>query len=154
MEFKNIHGSRRPLGGYNQYDFEVQHYFHYSNQRRVIATRVKSVLTTPHTDTFVPFYLDPRLGGSDDLRGYRPYRFYDQNSIVATVEYRWNVMQPIEMAIFADAGKVYHDWDSFSLSRMRADVGFGLRVHGGSNVPLRVDFGFSREGAQVWLNFY
>jgi hypothetical protein len=153
-QFQNINGSRRVLGGFNQYDLQAQKYFHYWNKRRVIATRIKATLTTPHPNTFVPFYLEPRLGGSDDLRGFRPYRFYDQNSIVATAEYRWKVVEPLDMALFADAGKVYRDSDTLSLSRMQTDIGFGLRAKAGRNVPFRLDVGFSREGAQLWLNFY
>jgi hypothetical protein len=153
-EFQNVNGSRMALGGFNRYDLEAQQYFHFWNKRRVVATRIKSTLTTPHPNAFVPFYLEPTLGGSDDLRGFRPYRFYDQNSVVATAEYRWTVMEVLDMALFADAGKVYHDATSFSLSRIQADIGIGLRAKVGENVPFRVDVGCSREGVHVWLTFY
>jgi hypothetical protein len=153
-QFENVDGTRRALGGFNQYDFQAQQYVPFWNKRRVIALRARATLTAPHSNTFVPFYLEPRLGGPDDMRGFRPYRFYDQNSVTATAEYRWTVVEALDMAVFADAGKVYHNWDSFSLSHTAADVGFGLRAKAGSSVPFRIDFGFSREGVQVWLNFF
>jgi outer membrane protein assembly factor BamA len=153
-QFEVVEGSRRRLGAFNEYDFEAQHYFHFWNRRRVVATRFKTSLTTPKPGTFVPFYLQPRLGGQDDLRGFRPYRFYDQNSVLVQGEYRWTVMQPLEVALFGDGGKVFHDWQNFSLAGLEADAGIGLRVRRNEFVPFRLDVGFSREGVQVWAIFY
>ncbi len=153
-QFENVHGSRGAFGGFNQYDFQAHQYIPIWNKRRVIALRAQATLTAPHSGTDVPFYLEPRLGGPDDLRGFRAYRFYDRNAALATAEYRFTVVESLEMALFADAGKVYRNWDSFSIAHTQADVGFGLRAHAGSTVPFRVDFGFSREGVQVWLNFF
>ncbi len=140
--------------GYNQYDFEGQQYVPFWNKRRVVALRVKATLTAPHDGATVPFFLEPTLGGPDDLRGFRPYRFYDRNEFNATAEYRWTVVEALDMAVFADAGKVYHNWNTFSLAQVQSDIGFGLRAKAGSSVPFRMDFGFSREGVQVWLDFY
>jgi outer membrane protein assembly factor BamA len=120
----------------------------------VIATRFKTSLTTPRQGTFAPFYLEPRLGGQDDLRGFRPYRFYDQNSVLVQGEYRWTVMEPLEVALFGDGGKVFHEWRNFSLGGLEADAGVGLRVRRNEFVPFRLDIGFSREGVQVWAIFY
>jgi hypothetical protein len=153
-QFQVVEGSQRKLGAFNEYDFEAQQFFHFWNKRRVIATRFKTSLTTPKPNTFVPFYLEPRLGGQDDLRGFRPYRFYDQNSVLVQGEYRWTVMEPLELAVFGDGGKVFHDWQNFSLGGLEVDAGVGLRVRRNEFVPLRVDAGFSREGFQVWLIFY
>ncbi len=153
-EFQFVNGSQRRLGAFNEYDFEAQQYFHFWNKRRVIATRFKTSLTTPRNGTFVPFYLEPRLGGQDDLRGFRPYRFYDQNSVLVQGEYRWTVLQPLELAFFSDGGKVFHDWQNFSLGGLEVDAGVGLRVRMNDTVPFRVDIGFSREGFQVWAIFY
>lgn len=153
-DFENVEGTERLLGGFNRYDFQAQQYAPFWNKRRVIAFRLKATLTAPHRNTLVPFYLEPTLGGPDDMRGFRPYRFYDQNAVTATAEYRWTVVEALDMAIFVDDGKVYHDWNTFSMSGMQSDVGFGFRAKSGSSVPFRLDFGFSREGVQVWLDFY
>ncbi len=153
-EFQNIDGSPSALGQFNRYDFEAQQYLHFWNKRRVIAARVKSTLTTPHQGSIVPFYLEPTLGGPDDLRGFRPYRFYDRNAVFANAEYRWTVTEALDMALFADAGKVYHDATSFSLAHVQTDIGVGLRAKVGDAVPFRLDVGCSREGVHVWLTFY
>ena len=62
------------------------------------------IATDPHAGNLVPFYLQPTLGGSDDLRGYRSFRFYDNNSVVLNGEYRWEVFSGLDMALFVDAG--------------------------------------------------
>jgi hypothetical protein len=150
-KFQNFNGSRRALGGFNQYNFEGQYYVPFWNKRRVIALRAKAALTTPHNNTFVPFYLEPRIGGGDDLRGFSSFRFHDQNAVVATAEYRWTIIPVLDMALFADAGKVYADADQISIGHMHTDLGFGLRVRAANTIPVRVDVGFSREGTEFWL---
>jgi outer membrane protein assembly factor BamA len=151
--FQNFTGLNA-TANYDQFDFDGQQYVPFWNRRRVLALHLKSVLTLPHDNSAVPFFLEPTLGGPNDLRGFRPYRFYDRNMVYATAEYRWTVTEALDMAVFADAGKVYRDWNTFSLGQFQSDVGFGLRAKAGSTVPFRIDFGFSREGVQVWLNFY
>ena len=62
-------------------------------------------------------------------------------------------MEVLDMALFADAGKVYHDATTFSLSRIQTDIGIGLRAKMGENVPFRLDVAGSREGVYIWLTF-
>ena len=74
-------------------DLDAQHYISFFNRKRVIALRAKTssrtIMTFANGSAVVPFYMQPVLGGSDDLRGFRQWRFYDNNLIVATAEYRW-----------------------------------------------------------------
>jgi outer membrane protein assembly factor BamA len=93
------------------------------------------------------------LGGSDDLRGYRPFRFYDNNSLVFNAEYRWEVFSGLDMALFADAGKVYPRWQQTNFENLEASFGFGFRFNVRNDVFLRIDTGFSHEGFQVWFKF-
>ncbi len=151
--FQNVNGRRRALGGFNQYDFDAQLYIPFWNHRRIIAFRGRASLTDPHQNTFVPFYLGPHLGGSDDLRGFSSFRFHDQNSVIATAEYRWTVMPLLDMTLFADAGKVFHDVDNMSSAHFMSDIGFGFRARSGNSAPIKLDVGISREGVQVWLIF-
>jgi hemolysin activation/secretion protein len=97
--------------------------------------------------------MQPTLGGFNDLRGYRPLRFYDDNAVVASAEYRWEVSTGFDLAVFGDAGEVFHRPSQFSLSRIQNDVGFGLRFNNQRNLMFRIDTGFSREGFQVWVAF-
>ncbi len=132
---------------------EAQQYFSLFNQRRVIALRARIEATDPHSGQAVPFYLQPTLGGSEDLRGFRPFRFYDNNSVLAQAEYRWEVFSGLDMALFADAGRVFHNWRQMNFRDPEIDGGFGFRFNVRNDVFMRIDTGFSREGFQVWLKF-
>ena len=138
---------------FRKMDLEVQQYIPFFNLRRVIALRGKSVLTYTNAGQTVPFYLQPTLGGSEDLRGFRPFRFYDDNLIVFNAEYRWESFSGLDVALFADAGKVFHQHAQWNLKDLEACAGFGFRFNVRNNVFLRIDVGFSHEGFQVWFKF-
>ncbi|MBZ5514164.1 MAG: BamA/TamA family outer membrane protein [Acidobacteriia bacterium] len=132
---------------------DLQQYIPFFNQRRVLVLHAQSVLTYPDDRSVVPFYLQPVLGGSEDLRGFRSFRFYDNNLILVNGEYRWEVFSGLDMALFADSGKVFHRHADWNLRDMEADFGFGFRFNVRSNVFMRIDTGFSHEGFQVWFKF-
>jgi len=134
-------------------DLEVQQYFPFFNGKRVIALRARTMMTYENPNQTVPFYWQPVLGGSDDLRGFRPYRFYDNNLIVANVEYRWEAFSGLDMALFFDAGKVAPKRSQINFHNLETAAGFGFRFNGRNSVFLRLDFGFSHEGFQMWLKF-
>jgi outer membrane protein assembly factor BamA len=147
--------SDRKFGSYSfrRLDLEVQQYLPFANRRRVIALRGKSVLTHTSDGDRVPFYLQPTLGGSDDLRGFRSFRFYGDNLLVLNAEYRWESFSGLDMAIFADAGKVFPRHAQWNLKDLEGTVGFGFRFNIRNNVFMRLDVGFSHEGHQIWLKF-
>jgi outer membrane protein assembly factor BamA len=138
---------------FNRTDLEAQQYFSFFNQRRVIALRGRLQATDPHSGNRVPFYLQPTLGGPDDLRGFPAFRFYDNTALLLSGEYRWEVFSGLDMALFVDAGRVYHNWQDITLAGMQTDAGFGFRFNVRNAVFLRLDTGFSREGFQIWLRF-
>ena len=141
------------LHSFRRMDLEVQQYIPFFNRRRVIALRGKSVLTYTGDGQRVPFYLQPTLGGSEDLRGFRPFRFYDDNLVVLNAEYRWESFSGLDMAVFADGGKVFHQRAQWNLKDLEGSAGFGFRFNVRNNVFMRIDVGFSHEGFQLWLKF-
>jgi outer membrane protein assembly factor BamA len=141
------------LHSFRRMDLEVQQYIPFYNLRRVIALRGKSVLTYAGSGQRVPFYLQPTLGGSEDLRGFRPFRFYDDNLVALNAEYRWESFSGLDMALFADGGKVFPRRAQWNLKDLEADVGFGFRFNVRNSVFMRIDVGFSHEGFQLWLKF-
>jgi hypothetical protein len=150
----NRYDDRRSLGyGFNLYEAELRQYVPFYNQRRVIALRARTHLTDTHAGETVPFYLQPWLGGPDDLRGFRPFRFRDRNSLLLNAEYRWEVFAGMDMALFADAGKVFPRRGQLNFSRLEKSYGFGFRFNVRNRTFLRMDFGFSREGFQAWFRF-
>ncbi len=152
-EFSDFSDVRRDAYSFDELHLEAQQYIPFFNRRRVIALRGRILATDPHAGNRVPFYLQPTLGGSDDLRGYRAFRFYDNNSAVLNGEYRWEVFSGLDMALFVDAGQVFDRWQQINFRRLDTDYGFGFRFNVHNDVFLRVDTGFSSEGFAIWFKF-
>jgi outer membrane protein assembly factor BamA len=121
------------------------------NRTRVITVRGASSLTNPGSGQRVPFYLQPTLGGWDSLRGYRPYRFYGNNSVLVNAEHRWELSPILDLVAFSDAGKVFARWSQWNLHSLESDVGFGLRLRYRTHTVFSFDTGFSHEGFQIWF---
>jgi outer membrane protein assembly factor BamA len=112
-----------------------------------------AVLTDAGAGQQVPFYYQPTLGGSQQLRGFREFRFRDQNSLVMSAEYRWEASWMLDAAVFVDAGKVAATRSDLNLRDLAASYGVGLRVHSNSAFVARLDLAFSREGFIPLLRF-
>jgi outer membrane protein assembly factor BamA len=154
--FVQLHDySDRTFGLYNfqRLDAEAQQYVPFFNKRRVIAVRARTELTFNDGGAPLPFYMQPSLGGADDLRGFRPFRFRDNNLLIMNTEYRWEVFSGLDMAVFADAGKVFARRSQLDFSNLETSAGFGFRFNARNNVFLRLDFGFSHEGFQIAFKF-
>jgi hypothetical protein len=128
-------------------------YIPFWNQNRVIALRAKTEFSLHSGDQVVPFYMQTTLGSDEDLRGFRRYRFYGENSIVLNAEYRWEVSTRFDMALFVDAGKVFNRPGEVSLHDLETSAGFGFRFKDNESIAARFDTAFSREGFHVWLKF-
>jgi outer membrane protein assembly factor BamA len=153
VHYTDFDDVRRSHYSFQRLDLEADQYFGFLNDQHVIALRGKVEATEAGSDQQIPFYLEPTLGGPDDLRGYRAFRFYDHDAAVFTGEYRWNVLGSLAMAIFYDAGQVFDKWQQIGLHNLHTDYGFGFRVKTSKGVFMRVDTGFSHEGVAVWARF-
>ena len=131
----------------------VEEYLPFLNEKRVIFLRGETNFSFHSDDQVVPFYLQSTLGSDTTLRGYPWLRFYDENSLALTAEYRWEILTGFDMALFGDFGKVFNKPSQISLSGLRNSFGFGFRFKYGRAMVARLDTGFSREGVQVWLKF-
>jgi hypothetical protein len=151
--FEYLHDRDLELYSHRRLRLEAQQYVPFFNRRRVIALRAMSVLTYENPRQRVPFYLQPTVGGSDDVRGFLPFRFHDNNMIVLNGEYRWEIFTGLDGALFYDAGKVFPKRSQLNLHSLEGSAGFGFRLNVGNTVFMRIDVGFSHEGAQVWLKF-
>jgi outer membrane protein assembly factor BamA len=134
---------------------EAQQFIPLFNKKRVIAGRAKTILSYPGWLQRTPFYLQPSLGAADDLRGFRPFRFYDNNSFVMNGEWRWEILSGVEGALFADAGKVFARPRNLNFSRLEKSYGGGLRFRAPMTgaLVMRMDVAASREGVQFWFVF-
>jgi outer membrane protein assembly factor BamA len=133
-------------------DMEASQYIPLFNGTRVFALHGSSSLTTAGNGQRVPFYLQPTLGGSNTLRGYRFNRFYGDNSVMVNGEYRWFCSPALDMAVFADAGKAFNHWEQWNFHNLESNVGFSMRFKGRAARPaLTLDTAFSHEGFQIWF---
>ena len=152
-QFSNYLDVRRGGYSFDRLDLEVDQYIPLFNRTHVIALRGKIEASDAYTGDHVPFYLQPTLGGPDDLRGFRAFRFYDNNAAILNGEYRWQVFHGMDMALFVDAGQVFDRWQQINLRGVETDYGFGFRMIQRDAVFLRIDTGFSREGFAIWFKF-
>lgn len=132
---------------------EAEQYFPFLNEKRVIALRARTDLSFTSTGHTVPFYMQPTLGGPDDVRGFARFRYHDANATVLNAEYRWEVSSALDMAMFADAGNVFARPGLIGFRDMKTAAGLGFRVKTRDSVVLRMDAGASTEGFRLWVTF-
>jgi len=148
------HDRKLGLYSFRRWRMEVQQYLPFFNERRVIAFRGKLESTDANSTQQVPFFLMPTLGGSEDLRGYREFRFRDKNALVLNLEYRWEAFSGLDMALFGDAGNVFQNVGDIRLNKLKTSYGFGFRFNTEQSVFWRIDFGFSpAEGMRSFVKF-
>ena len=111
------------------------------------------MLSFPKEDNQLPLYLQPVLGGNDDLRGFGGYRFRDNHSLYLGVEHRWHASSNLEMAAFVDAGKVVPLKREVDATRLHYSGGIGFRVRVRSAIVSRIDFAVSGEGFRIVWTF-
>jgi outer membrane protein assembly factor BamA len=153
FQYSWFHDRGLLLHGFRRMDIDLQQFIPFLNKTRVIALRAKTTLTETDRNENVPFYLQPVLGGSDDLRGYRFFRFSDRNSMVMNAEYRWEIFSGLDGALFFDAGKVFPRRGMLNFSNLESSAGFGLRFNARNSTFMRIDAAFGQEGFQLWVKF-
>ncbi len=142
----------------NAYSFDLlstqgEYYFTFANGMRTLVLRARNETAFTSGTNQVPFYLQPTIGGADDLRGYDRYRFYGNGSSVVNVEYRWPLAQVIDLALFVDGGNVYDRPGLIGIRHTRGNAGIGARFKNKDTTFMRFDIGASPEGVQVWFVF-
>lgn len=132
-------------------NLDAQQYIPLFDGKRVIALHGETWLTDTNATQTVPFYMQPTLGGPDTLRGFEAFRYYGNNAVLIQSEYRWEASSVLDLALFADGGKVFQNWNELNFHKLESDFGFGLRFKSASATALRIDTGFSHEGFKVWF---
>ena len=113
----------------------------------------------------MPFWAQARLGGDESaltdqqtLRGYGTGRYVDNNLFVANMEMRTRVWDmdmfgthgTLELAPFAEAGRVAHDLAYNPVSQLHPVGGLGFRGIAQPFVVGYVDVGYGAEGASIF----
>ena len=125
--------------GFRTFEADLQHFFPIFDKKRVIALRGRIVTTGAEAGQIVPFYFRPTLGGSDSLRSARDFRFRDSNMMAVNAEYRWEAFSGLDMALFADLGKVAPRAADLDFGDLERAFGLGFRFNTYRAVFLRLD---------------
>ena len=138
-------------------DIDLQQYVGFFNRSRVIALRAHTRLTDTRDGQTVPFYLQPVIGGSDDLRGFRPIPLSPaRTASTLGAGIPLGPSSPAcDGALFVDgaAKSSQNGRDNSNFKDLEGSAGFGLRFNARNRTFMRLDVGFSHEGFQIWFKF-
>ena len=138
---------------FRQVDAIIDQYWPYSNRTRVFALHLQGTYTFIDEGQEVPFYLQPTLGGNDDLRAFQRYRFYANNRFYLNFEHRWYAFSGMDVALFVDAGKVANNARLLYRENLRVGGGIGFRFKLAETVIMRIDQAYGNEGYRFMWTF-
>lgn len=156
---------------FTRIDVEARHKFAVFGPHRRLTLHGWMATTEPRSGNTVPFYMQPSLGGTGELRsvgadligsdgsratlrGFDDFRFRDLNLMLLQAEYRVPVWGPVDASVFVDAGKVAARRADLNFSGLKRDYGFSISVMRGPNTVARTEFGFGGgEGMHVKVSF-
>jgi len=115
--------------------------------RRVIAARVKYGWINGNVPYFEQFF----AGGPDTLRGYDPDRFWGNQTLLMTLEYRHPLQKAFNIIGFVDYGGAWGGYgavNDYSQSKdFRLHIGYGAGLSFRTQFGLiRVDLGWNENG--------
>jgi outer membrane protein assembly factor BamA len=136
---------------FDRVELDLQQYISLLRDRRVLALHGLVSWSDADAGHEVPFYLQRTLGGPDDLRGFRRFRFRDRNLLLLQAEYRWEIFPAVDGAIFYDAGKVASRGTDLDLHDLESDYGIGFRFGTSNGVFLRVEGAFGSSAGKHFI---
>jgi hypothetical protein len=143
---------------FRRFDADLRNKFPFADKNE-IRIRGRLSFSEASAGQRVPFYLMETLGGSnirgdDTLRGFRDYRFRDNDFVLLQMEYLRTLYGPIDFIGFYDTGKVASNISDFGNGRLRHTYGLGIVVvpRRGDNILFRfyVALG-SGEGSHTYI---
>jgi hypothetical protein len=107
----------------------------------------------------VPFYERPTLGGENSLRGFGDDRFISSYAVLFNVEERVALIDrsimgsviEVSVAPFLDVGRVGSRVTNQFFSIFQVNPGVGIRLLARPNIASRLDVGYGRDGANVYV---
>jgi len=104
------------------------------------------------------------LGGLRTIRGFKQDRYVGRVATLLNLEVRWTFWEfdlklakkqhfALMLAPFFDVGRVFDSLADFDLRRFRNGQGAGLRIAWNQATIVVVDYGVSREGSNLYINF-
>jgi hypothetical protein len=101
------------------------------------------------------------LGGLRTIRGFAQDRFVGRAVTLANLELRWTFVDfdvkkqhfALMLVPFIDAGRVFDTLDDFEFKAFQNGQGAGFRIAWNQATIIVVDYGVSREGSSLYVNF-
>lgn len=134
---------------FQRLDVQVRQFIPILRANQVLALRALASITDIKDANQVPFFLFPKLGGGEELRGFGDFRFRDRNRMLLTAEYRWTPSRFMDFAIFYEAGKVAARREDLDFNDLHNCWGFGVRFHTFNVTPLRIEYAHSVEADRI-----
>lgn len=155
----SVEVSSKNLGSsanYQHYEAEAKGYIPLDNKRYITAFRFAFNQTLGND---VPFLERSILGGETTLRGYGRNRFIDSSYVLCNLEerirlFRWEVFDvnaDWELAPFIDFGAVMERMGKLTSHNFEFNPGIGFRAIVRPNIVGRLDIGFGKDGAAVFV---
>lgn len=132
---------------------DIRRYFNIYD-RRILALRLLvQDIYQPGGTAPTPFYLLNRLGGQDNLRGFKSDRFTGNDLAFVSAEYRYPIWDSIDAFLLMDAGRIFDQIENdFRLRNWEWNYGFGMRVWKTSGLILSATFARSNEETRYYLS--
>jgi outer membrane protein assembly factor BamA len=157
-----VEAAERALGSqatFVRYGLEGRLLWPLVNDRLVTAMRG---LVERVEGTEVPFFEQSALGGDDTLRGFGDDRFRDTGRILLSLEERIRlfaltyrgIRTAFELALFTEAGRVFHTFSTLDTRNVQTVVGTGVRLVVTSQIVAKIDVGLGSEGTAVFAGLH
>lgn len=134
-----------------EYTIDLRQFMDLGGSAGSLAGQIKAHIQ----DGDSPFYLLPKLGGMDGLRGYLSGRYIDQSLLYGRVEWRSReFFKGLGCAAFAGLGDVAPNPDKWTTGAQFYTVGAGLRytINEQEQVKIRIDMGFGNGDSGFYLS--
>jgi hypothetical protein len=135
--------------GFQQMDYEAVQHLPILREAWVLSFHALARTTSTKSNQQIPFFMLPRLGSGETLRGFNSFRFRDRNSLLLQGEWRIMVNRYMDLALFYDTGKVAAHTSDLDLNGLKNDYGIGFRLHTPFNTPFRFEVARSNEGTRL-----
>ena len=66
--------------------------------------------------------------------------------LILTGEYRWRIIDQIQLAVFADAGNTWSSWSASNLGQLHRGAGLGVRIEVPMLGVLGLDYAYGFDG--------
>jgi hypothetical protein len=152
VDWSDYHDTKG-ANSFRRVDAEVDQFIPLLRENWVIALRAAASSTDATGGNTVPYFMMPDVGGSRSLRGYQTWRFRDRNRLLFSGEYRWTAGPFVDMALFADAGKVAERVRALNTSDLKTSYGIGLSLHTLNRTVTRIELARTREGMGLSFSF-